>query len=412
MPRSTLTPNPPVCSEGFRGASASFRVRRWPDGAPVEIVCHDGRIKAFTPLQNDGAKLPWAAPMLFDVQVNGYAGVDFQSDAISCADLRRTLVALRRDGCGSIFPTLITDAWETLLARLRRLAQWRAADAELGKSIAGWHIEGPFLSPKPGFHGAHTPQVMRDPRPDDMRRLREAASEVPLLVTLAPERPGAMETIRTAVDLGITVWLGHTDATANQLREAVACGASGFTHFGNGCPSILDRHDNIFWRVLEIPDLRICIIPDGIHVSPPLFRIFHRLIEPERISYTTDAMSAAGAAPGRYRLGPHDLEVGADEVVRLPGAEGGFAGSALCPLHGVFRAASLLACSWQEVWGRFSVQPGRFAGVTDEFHEGGKADFCLIESDSPSADVTIVHEGSVFHRMRISKPIEHENNPS
>ena len=267
---------------------------------------------------------------LFDPQVNGYAGIDFQQDHLDAGQLRQAARAWRRDGGHSFLLTLITDDWSALLARLRHLREIRDADPELREVIPGWHLEGPFLSDRPGFAGAHDPAFMRDPRPGDMEQLREAAGPGPLLVTLAPERTGALGAIEEAHRLGIRISLGHTDASAEVIRDAVAAGATGFTHLGNGCPQQLDRHDNIVWRVLDTPGLIVGLIADGIHVSLLLFRLIHRVLPADRIYHTTDAMAAAGAPPGEFSLGRMRLHVGADGVVRQPGRQN-FAGSSARP---------------------------------------------------------------------------------
>jgi N-acetylglucosamine-6-phosphate deacetylase len=124
----------------------------------------------------------------------------------------------------------------------------------------------------------------------------------------------------------------------------------------------------------------VSLIPDRIHVSPELFRLAHRVLGNERIYYTSDAMAAAGSPPGRYSLGKINLEVGSDQVVRLPGATN-FAGSALRPIEGVFRAAEMLEQTWQETWRRFSLVPASFMGLSEPLQIGGPATFCLIEAD-------------------------------
>ena len=280
-------------------------------------------------------------PPVFDPQVNGYAGVDFQQDNLAPGDLLRAVRAWRRDGGDRFLLTLVTDAWDSLLARLGHLRNLRRADPELAATIAGWHLEGPFLSDQPGFCGAHDPALMRDPRPEDIHQLREASGDEPLLLTLAPERRGAIEAIALARSLGIAVSLGHTDGSPTELREAVAAGATGFTHLANGCPQALDRHDNIVWRVLDTPGLVVGLIADGFHVSPSLFRLIHRVIPAERLYYTTDAMAAAGAPPGRFRLGRLEVEVGSDGIVRQPGRTN-FAGSSLRPDQLRLRATAML----------------------------------------------------------------------
>jgi N-acetylglucosamine-6-phosphate deacetylase len=280
--------------------------------------------------------------------------------------------------------TLITDEWSQMLTRLARLRELRAASADLTRAIAGWHLEGPFLSPEPGFHGVHDPRWMLDPTPARLRELRAAAGDDPVLLTVAPERSGAIAAIQLATELGMRVSLGHTNASAPTLQAAVDAGARGFTHLGNACPQQLDRHDNILWRVLDGSALMVSLIPDEIHVAPPLFRLVHRLLGDARIYYTTDAMAAAGAPPGRYPLGPLTLEVGEDGIVRQPGCTN-FAGSALRPLEGVRRAARMRDCSWREAWAQFSLRPVQLMGWPEPLVAGVSADFCLLQTDAEGA---------------------------
>ncbi len=329
----------------------------------------------------------WLAPALFDLQVNGYGGVDFQQDGLSSGDLLRAVDCLHRDGCSSILLTLITDRWDALMQRLRRLRELRAQTPELLRAIAGWHVEGPFLSAEPGYCGAHDPGLMLDPTSQHIHELRDAAGTDPLLLTLAPERPGAIEAIARAVSCGMKVSLGHTNAPQAALAAAVQAGATGFTHLGNGCAKEQDRHDNIFWRVFETPGLVVGLIPDRIHVSPAFLRISHRQLGAENVYYTTDAASPAGAPPGRYRLGRLEVEVAADQIVRQPGRTN-FAGSALRPLEGVFRAAEMLGCPWQQAWERFSARPRALLGLPAPLAPGQAASFCVVE-DVPGRGNTV-----------------------
>jgi N-acetylglucosamine-6-phosphate deacetylase len=210
----------------------------------------------------------------------------------------------------------------------------------------------------------------------------------PVLLTVASERPGMADVIRYATAKGIKISLGHTDASMESIRAATQSGAVGFTHLGNGCPRTLDRHDNIVWRILDQKCLTVGIIPDGIHVSPAPFRLFHRILGGENIYYTTDAMAAAGAPPGRYRIGAVEVEVGSDQVVRLPG-QPNFAGSALSPLEGVQRAAKMLGIEWQSLWDSFSSVPTRMMGVDLGIAIGKPATFSLIETDATGVPVKI-----------------------
>jgi N-acetylglucosamine-6-phosphate deacetylase len=200
--------------------------------------------------------------------------------------------------------------------------------------------------------------------------------------------------IERAAALGIRVSLGHTNASAEVLRAAQRAGATGFTHLGNGCPQQMDRHDNILWRVLDRSGLAASVIPDQIHVSPTLFRLMHRLIPAHQLLYTTDAMAAAGAKPGRYTLGPMELDVGEDQVVRLPGRTN-YAGSALRPIDGVFRAARMLGCGWRDVWFHFSQVPAAFLGLPSGLAVGRPATFCLLKltENGDGGELGMVVEG-------------------
>ncbi|MBI3875628.1 MAG: N-acetylglucosamine-6-phosphate deacetylase [Verrucomicrobia bacterium] len=345
---------------------------------PVCLRWREGRVVS---LESSNEKPPenlWLAPALLDPQVNGYGGVDFQQDALTLEQLLSAARQLRRDGCARILYTLITDEWPKLIARVKHVQKLRDLNAELQHAFTGFHIEGPFLSAEPGFKGAHNAAVMRDATPADIQELSRAAGSDPVLITLAPERNGALDVIRTAASLGMKVSLGHTNASADVMRAAVAAGASAFTHLGNALPQQLDRHDNVLWRVFDTPGLVAGIIPDTIHVSPMLFRTMHRALPPERIYYTTDAMSAAGAPPGRYTIGAMELEVGADQIVRQPGKTN-FAGSALKPIEGIFRAAKMLGCDWQDVWDHFSTRPAALMGLPAPLAQGGPADFCVMQ---------------------------------
>ncbi len=283
---------------------------------------------------------------LFDLQVNGFAGVDFQRP-VSPQALHAACLALRSCGMERILATLITDSQEALETKFRALEECRRQDPLARECIVGYHLEGPFLSAEPGYRGAHAPQWMRDPDWDVFASLQAAAQGAIRLVTLAPERAGSAAFIQKAVRSGVRISLGHTNASNDEISAAIAAGATLCTHLGNGCPEMLPRHENIIQRLLARDELTACFIPDGIHLPPHVLRNLIRAKPPDKVILTTDAMSAAGAAPGRYTLGALELEVGADAVVRLPGAAH-FAGSALRLDHGVANAASWLQLSLEE----------------------------------------------------------------
>jgi N-acetylglucosamine-6-phosphate deacetylase len=283
---------------------------------------------------------------LFDLQVNGFAGVDFQRP-VSAEALHRACLTMRACGMQRVLATLITDRIEALETKFRALEAFRRQDPLIRECIVGFHLEGPFLSTEPGYRGAHDPQWMRDPHWEVFAPLQEAAGGLIRLVTLAPERVGSAPFIRRAVQSGVRIALGHTNACDDAISAAIDAGTTLCTHLGNGCPTTLHRHDNIIQRLLARDELTACFIPDGIHLPPMVLRNLIRAKDPAKVILTTDAMAAAGAPPGRYTIGAIELEVGADGVVRLPGSAH-FAGSALRLDHGVANAARWLDISLEE----------------------------------------------------------------
>ena len=280
---------------------------------------------------------------LFDLQVNGFGGVDFQSASEPQA-LHTACLRLLECGMERILATFITDSIEALASKLRTFEACRKQDPLLARCVVGYHLEGPYLSAETGYRGAHPAQCMKDPDWAEFEALQDAAGGLVRLVTIAPERPGSGTFIEKAVRSGVRIALGHTSAEDAAIDAAIASGATLCTHLGNGCPELLPRHHNVIQRLLARDELIACLIPDGIHLPPSVLRNLYRAKPPGKVILTTDAMSAAGAGPGRYQLGNLELEVGPDQVVRVPGAPN-FAGSALRLDEGVRKAARWLGIS-------------------------------------------------------------------
>ena len=286
-------------------------------------------------------------PRLFDFQVNGFGGVDFQAPSVSLAEMEHAVAVMRRHGLAAIYLTLITDDIEAHCRRLENFERLRAASPAIAQMIAGYHIEGPWLSPEPGFRGAHPPGPMHAPSLAEFTRLQDAARGRVRLITLAPEWPGSAECIAAIVRAGVHISLGHTNASSAQIDGAVRAGARFVTHLGNGTPPELPRHDNVIQRLLARDDLIACLIPDGVHLPDFVLRNFFRAKPAGKVLFTTDAMAGAGAGPGRYRVGRLEIDVGPDGIARQPGGSG-FAGSTLTPDEGVRRCAAYLGLSLDE----------------------------------------------------------------
>ncbi len=263
----------------------------------------------------------------YDIQVNGYAGIDFNQNDLTQDDLHHACEKLKNDGTAGILATLVTASLDDMKIRLANIVKYREADPLIHELICGIHIEGPFINRESGYRGAHPEAHVIDADPDRMDELLEAAGGLAKVVTLAPEKDKGMRVTRRLADQGITVSAGHCNPSLEELHKAIDAGLSMFTHFGNGIPNTISRHDNVLQRVLSVrKHLWICYIADGMHI--PLFALknYLDLTGPEHSIVVTDCMAGASAPPGRYRISHIELEVGADGVVREPGKEN-FAGS-------------------------------------------------------------------------------------
>ncbi len=299
----------------------------------------------------------------FDFQVNGFGGIDFQAETVTAAEMEHAVAALRRHGTAAILLTLITDEIDAHCRRLAAFEKLRAGSPAIAQMIAGYHIEGPWLSPEPGYRGAHPPGPMHAPSLVEFERLQSAANGRIRLITLAPEWPGSAECIAAMTGAGVQISIGHSNASEQQIDDAIRAGARFCTHVGNGTPLQLPRHDNIIQRMLARDELTACLIPDGIHLPAFVLKNFYRAKPAGRVLFTTDCMSGAGAGPGRYRIGRLDIEVGADGIARNPGG-GGFAGSTLAPDEGVQRCCAYLGLSPEQSAELWSTAAASAFGVT------------------------------------------------
>ena len=256
---------------------------------------------------------PVPHPDPLDLQLNGYRGLDFGADGLDAAALAAACRAYRADGGGRFLATVITDSLDTLEQRVAALARAIETDATVAATVAGIHVEGPFLRADRGFIGAHPPEHACDASPAAAERLLEAGRGHVRMVTLAPERDPGLATIARLASHGILVAAGHCDPSLGCLREACAAGLSCFTHLGNGCPHLVARHDNVIQRVLACDELPfVTLVADGVHLPTFLLRTMIRLLGTKRAIVVSDATAAAGMGPGRYRLGGQEVVVGED----------------------------------------------------------------------------------------------------
>lgn len=235
-----------------------------------------------------------------DLQVNGFAGVDFSSPELTLGQVIEASVGLSRRGTLAFCPTVITadrDVYRRVLPLLARAVRESAA---WPARLLGIHLEGPFISPQDGAVGVHPARHVWAPSIDYFDELHALADETLVLMTLAPELPGAVDLIHRARQAGVVVSIGHTLASAAAIRAAVSAGATLSTHLGNGCPNRIHRHDNPIWPQLAAPELSAMLISDGHHLPPEVITVALAAKGSRRIIITSDAAPAAGLASGEY----------------------------------------------------------------------------------------------------------------
>jgi N-acetylglucosamine-6-phosphate deacetylase len=301
----------------------------------VEVV--DGRVAAVGVGEPRGSKV--AAPGFVDLQVSGYAGVDFS--AVAEGGFEFAGAALLADGVTAFQPTIVTAGTRAMVDSIARVRQ-----VEGGPTVIGVHLEGPFLSPaKPG---AHDRLALRSPDPAALEELLAvgAVSQV----TLAPELPGALELVDLLIRRGITVSCGHTDADAAAGRLAFDRGASAVTHIFNAMRRPEARDPGVAFAALGRDDVFVTVIVDGQHLADDMVRTVWRAAG-DRLVLISDAVAAAAAPDGDYTLGGNVPTHSEGGVVR--NADGSLAGSTLSmpaavrnlhalgvPLAAVLRAAT------------------------------------------------------------------------
>jgi len=271
-------------------------------GKPVRIDIVDGLIRSINELSGsvNNDKNLLVAPGLIDNQINGFAGVDFSGNNLSADGMIEATQAIWREGVTTFLPTLITNSNENLLKNLIILEEARSSNESLGESIPGFHLEGPYISPDEGYRGCHPVKHIRKPSREEFLRYQQAAGGKIIQITLAPEIEGAMEFIRLCANDGIVVAIGHTNASADQIGQAVENGARLSTHLGNGCANFIHRHKNPIWPQLANDRLTPSVIADGQHLLPEEIRVFYKVKGPGNIILTSDVIYLAGMAPGKY----------------------------------------------------------------------------------------------------------------
>lgn len=374
--------------------------RLYLDNNPVTISITDGRL-AVIEHRDAGTSMPevYIAPGLIDAQINGYMGVDFSSEDLTLDDIRKATKTLWKEGVTTFIPTLITNEHNALKKNFAIMAL-ALDDIEIGKSIPGFHLEGPYISPVQGFRGAHLEKYIRKPDWQEFLIYQEAARNRILLITVAPEMEGAISFIRNCTGSGVTVSLGHHNGSAEIVRQAVDAGASMSTHLGNGCANMINRHNNPLWPQLADDRITPTIIADGFHLTREEVQTFYKVKGPGNLILVSDALDLAGLPPGEYIRGERTVLLTPD-VVKFP-AENVLAGAASPITKCVNNIMKFTQCSLKEAIQMASTNPARLLGLNDvgEISQGKRADLIVftIEDEKIVIQQTIVAGKIVYSK--------------
>ncbi|WP_427131515.1 N-acetylglucosamine-6-phosphate deacetylase [Pseudarthrobacter sp. S9] len=309
-------------------------------------------------------------PGFIDAHVHGGGGYSF-NDADPAAAGRIAEIHLRH-GTTSMMASLVTAPLDQLEERIRALAP-KVRDGVL----AGIHLEGPWLSSS--HKGAHAPDLLRTPDPREIKQLLQAGAGTVRMVTLAPELEGGLEALRQIVGHGAVVAIGHTDATYEQTREAIRAGATAGTHIFNGMRPIHHRQPGPATALLEDPETFVELIADGVHLHPAMIRtIFNSPANPVLV---TDAMAAAAAPEGNYKLGDLDVYVH-DGQARLT-SNGSIAGSTLTLDAALRYAVQTAGVPLTEALQALTQHPAAMLGLTEVglLEPGKRADVLALDPD-------------------------------
>lgn len=362
--------------------------RDYRTGLPIEVRIRGDRIASIAP--GDGAahdaRMPFVAPGLIDIQVNGYGGLDFDSPKMTSAAWSETMRLLLSHGVTTVLPTFCTNS-QAEFVRSLGVYREQMADPLLEHTMPGVHVEGPFISSEDGPRGAHNRAYTRDASLAEFEAIDAASGGRIRILSLAPERAGAVEVTRELTRRGVVVSIAHTNASAEQFDAAVRAGAKFSTHLGNGGHVMINRHRNYLYDQLADDRLWASVIPDGHHVPRAMFNIILRAKTLDRIVLVSDSIGLAGLAPGVYG-GCELLPNGRLQIVATPAI---MAGSSIALDTGVGRAVEMAGLTLTQAIDLASSQPARLVGLTDRgrLEPGNVADLIVFDWDAHACKMAV-----------------------
>ncbi len=368
---------------------------RLANGEGRALVVRGGSIREMRPCPAEG--LPWLAPALVDLQVNGFGGLDLNDGALAPETVVALCEVLAARGVGCFLPTLITAPRAALVQRLEAIAQ-AMRDPLAAAMIAGVHVEGPMIAPEDGPRGAHPAAHVRALTLEEFEGWQAACGGLVRKVTLAPEAEGAIPLIRALAARRVLVAIGHSNATPAQIGAAVAAGASISTHLGNGAAAMLPRHPNLIWAQLAEDGLTAGFIADGDHLPDAALKAMLRA-KAGRAFLVSDSVGLAGMPPGRYD-NPVGGAVEIDATGRISVAGTPYlAGSGHALIEFLGRVPAATGLTLGEVLHLATTAPAALIGRRVALREGARADFILFDW-SPDAPVIRLRDSVIAGERR------------
>lgn len=356
-------------------------------GVPIRVYILKGKIDRIEPLldwtiDRDG-ELPWIGPGLVDLQINGFSGIDFNNPSTTQEDIQAVTRKLWQEGTTTYYPTVITNSDDHIESMVRAISLECTKDRRTADSIAGIHLEGPFISPEDGARGAHGKVFVKAPDWELFEHWQQSANGLIRIITLSPEWEGASAFISKCVSSGVVVSIGHTAATSEQIRMAVHSGATLSTHLGNGAHLSLPRHPNYIWEQLAQDQLSACMIADGFHLPDSIMKVFLK-VKAERLFLVSDAVYLSGLAPGRY-----NTHIGGEVVLTKEGRlhlandQALLAGSVQLLKSGIEYLVKSGLCTLSKAWEMASVKPASLMrlAVGKGLEQGAPADLITFSWD-------------------------------
>lgn len=364
-----------------------INARRFDTAESVTLHLDGDRIARLEPHAAGSARpLPWIAPGLIDVQVNGYGGQEFADAELTVDGVEQIGLRLDPGGVTQYCPTVTTHHQPVLLHAMQTLGAACEQRPAVACRVAGIHLEGPYLSAEDGPRGAHPLAAIRPPDWDEFQQLQAASGGRIVILTLSPEYEQAPAFIRRVVESGVVVAIGHTSATGDQIRAAVDAGATLSTHLGNGSHRLLPRHHNYVFEQLADDRLTASLIVDGHHLPPALVKTFVRAKTPARALLVSDVMGLAGLPAGEY-LGTSlgDVEILPTGRVVVAGQHELLAGASLPMSVGIPNVMRYAGVDLKTATDMCTTQPAELLGLPrPTLQAGGAANLVLFEL--PGAD--------------------------